>query len=247
MRRVLVRVVLSLAVGLIATVAVAWGIELLENRQVKVAGLAVGVPAEPYNGWMSTVPEGWPDKPNMTTICIQGGVFDVTPAGVIKLRHGTRTRTRQGMGMGSSSSFGVNDVQFLDERSGSVLDRVDVGWPIATMRRRGPEDMREPPTAVVARLWKYGVEVPVLEYTGQPWKRRLPLRPIWTPFLASVAGWGAVLTLPYWSWTGVRTLRDRRRARTGCCANCGYELGDLDTCPECGHEIEIISRDGDPV
>ena len=32
----------------------------------------------------------------------------------------------------------------------------------------------------------------------------------------------------------LRWLRARRRIRRGCCAACGYRLGDACVCPECG-------------
>jgi hypothetical protein len=60
--------------------------------------------------------------------------------------------------------------------------------------------------------------------------------------------WISILAIPHWllipitfwpilTWAA-RKNRQRRRRKTGCCLNCGYDLRDSkDRCPECGAEI----------
>ncbi len=68
----------------------------------------------------------------------------------------------------------------------------------------------------------------------------LPLRPIWSTFLANTllyaAAWFAILWLP-------AVLRRKRRRHRGACLACGYDLrGKIETgCPECGWNRPVLS------
>ncbi len=64
----------------------------------------------------------------------------------------------------------------------------------------------------------------------------LPLKPIFPGILINTIIWGAV------AWACWFLLRARiigtirwRRTRRARCPSCGYDLGPLPTCPECGH------------
>jgi len=219
-----------LLLGVVITVLVAWGIELFDRRTPRVLCAAVGASYEPFGGWMAPVPDDWPGQPEQTALCVQGGLFDVIN-GAFRWRHGTRTRFRQGMGQGFLLKAGGVSFKGDDPH---ILDRVIVGWPVATMTRRGPEDARAPPASGVARVWFRGIEVPVREYPAATEMRRLPVRPIWGPFVLSAIGWGLVVAAPYWVWKGGRAWRARARVKRGRCAWCGYELAGLEQCPECG-------------
>jgi len=52
----------------------------------------------------------------------------------------------------------------------------------------------------------------------------------------------AVLLLPMGLWAGIG-WRQRRRAKAGHCANCGYDLrATPEKCPECGRAVRIRSE-----
>lgn len=59
----------------------------------------------------------------------------------------------------------------------------------------------------------------------------LPLRPLWTGLFINVSLYATLFALAMWGWRGLR-LRLRRRRRQ--CLACGYAIGTLGTCPECG-------------
>lgn len=69
-------------------------------------------------------------------------------------------------------------------------------------------------------------------------KRPLPLRPLWTGFAVDAlifsAGSFAV-------FASVGVTRRGLRRRRGRCESCGYDLGGLERCPECG--LETRSND----
>lgn len=78
----------------------------------------------------------------------------------------------------------------------------------------------------------------------------LPLRPIWTPFLASSAiwalGWAGLLWCVV---TTPRTVRRLYRRRLGRCTACGYDRKTLPAslpCPECGHADQITAGSREP-
>lgn len=82
-----------------------------------------------------------------------------------------------------------------------------------------------------------------------PVPRRLPLLPVLPGFIVNSALYGLVLAgvvlAPRWV---VRARRSRRRRR-GLCASCGYEVGQLTTCPECGtagHSVTATIKDLTP-
>lgn len=60
---------------------------------------------------------------------------------------------------------------------------------------------------------------------------RLPLLPIWPGFAINTAFYGS---LAWGVWLVPGVIRRVRRTRRGLCKTCGYELGGLARCPECG-------------
>ncbi len=59
----------------------------------------------------------------------------------------------------------------------------------------------------------------------------IPYSPIWTGLLGNITALGA--SAAGLAWLARSAVRLRRR-RSGRCESCGYEVGTLDACPECG-------------
>lgn len=74
--------------------------------------------------------------------------------------------------------------------------------------------------------------------SGRPIPIILGYEPLWPGFLVNVLVLGAPVYGFWWlgRWSIVAAKKSRRR-RNGLCAECGYELGMLDTCPECGEAV----------
>lgn len=61
--------------------------------------------------------------------------------------------------------------------------------------------------------------------------RRLPLRPIWSGFAINTLFYACLSWLVLFAPFAVRR---HLRGRRGACGRCGYDLANLDACPECG-------------
>ena len=116
-------------------------------------------------------------------------------------------RLRKRQGMADGVSNSGGHVTFLGDQPNHVIDIIQAGWPTHTMTHRGPDDARP-----------------------------LPLNPIWTPFALSTLVWSAVLFIAYQLVMIPFRIRRARRTKTNHCTTCGYELQDLQTCPECGSQ-----------
>ena len=209
----------SLPFGLAVTVAIAWGLELRAHNGGFAAFSMTGVAGAPA-GWVETVPEDWPEQPF--------GVTEVLTFGGIKANgtifRGPRVRVRQGMGNGVGHN--ADGPVFLDDQPKYVVEHVRVGWPLKTMQRVGADDARPKPVHVLGRLYQTGL---ILDE-----HRALPLMPIRLTFPASILLWAACLLIAVGVCVWPREIRRRRRASRGACLKCGYSLGVLTKCPECG-------------
>lgn len=108
------------------------------------------------------------------------------------------------------------------------------GWPLnclyAVEHYRGP--IAAPTEHEVTGLLRLRPRSMYNHFDGS-----LPVAPLWGPLLANTAlyagTWWGVLSVVA---ATARAIRNRRRARHGCCPVCAYDLrGDLAAgCPECG-------------
>jgi hypothetical protein len=119
----------------------------------------------------------------------------------------------------------------------------DAGWPLRSLRsvvrayhdpadRNGYGPALSYPALPIGELVRRGYPTDRLPawLGARPW-RRVPLVPQPVGF-----GVDSVVFAGMW-WVGLTApvaLVRRRRRRLGRCAACGYELGGLETCPECG-------------
>lgn len=116
------------------------------------------------------------------------------------------------------------------------------GWPARSMRAVEPIQMTAIPTTVAAAndlireslndysVWLVGLESP-LPAGNNDLPARIPLRPLLRGTLLNTLVYGLLV----WLLVSIPSaLLYLKRRRTGRCAKCGYDLGLLSTCPECG-------------
>jgi hypothetical protein len=210
MPRPLTSILLSLAAGVLLTILTAWAIALY--APIKKVDISYTSP-DLHRSSASTVPPGWEFGCHVTGI---------GPA----IRYDLVTeRVWAGSMLGSMSG-----------RQNRSLERVEVGWPFATMEWVGDSDYRMPPRAGggAARqwIWSAGLEPPIRKgslYLSA--NRRLPLTPLWPGFAIHIA---AFATACWCAAATLRTLRRAGRRRRGLCPTCRYPRGDSPVCTECG-------------
>lgn len=124
-----------------------------------------------------------------------------------------------------------------------------VGWPVPSMYGRVRYRLGDVADPVHGFPWEgpryeWAVRIPRLgtNYNGDPipvlQDPILPLRPILSG-TALNTGFFALLFYAVWIvvyrfWRLLTGARARERFARGECVRCGYSLGDLHTCPECG-------------
>lgn len=206
--------VLSLAIGVVLTVAVAWAFALLgtfSDGQLHVNDGGDGPPRP-----VIPPPEGW----------------DVA---TWRELHGLGLR----MDMVSEREWiGSSLILSLNGGPQRTVTHYRAGFPFLALRWLGEgSDVPQQNTTGVARAWWMGIEVG-LPARGSGVPRggivpRLPIRPAWPGFTLNTLIFGAaacgVMLAAGSAW------RRRRRSR-GLCVRCGYDVVGLAVCPECGAE-----------
>ena len=105
------------------------------------------------------------------------------------------------------------------------------GWPMLCMARSDPFDSD---IGIAARsdVWAVGFEPPWSALVEHRYRgKNLPVRPMPVRLAINAVFWGG---LAWASTLGAWYLRRWNRIRRGLCVRCAYELGSLETCPECG-------------
>jgi len=110
------------------------------------------------------------------------------------------------------------------------------GFPFLALTWVGEgSDVPEQNTTGVARAWWMGIDVGLAARAGgvprSGIEPRLPVRPAWPGFALNTLVYGAAALGVITSVGGIRRSRRRRR---GLCVRCGYDVGGLAVCPECG-------------
>ncbi len=227
MRRCVMLIALSILLGTCANILVAWGLVYTEYG-LRVQPRVTEVHDRP--GWLWSVPDSWPSSPATTRrsrwACLEW-----------------LTQNARG--------DGERDVRF-------TLQRVSHGWPLLSMCRFSGSivDWGPPPEpGVLVSPNLIDVELPDaaladgiridLDASGANW-RELPVVPLPLGFVVNTVLYGGValilLLAIRWAW---RRVVGVRRARRGTCASCGYQVGDLVACPECGAGVSgRTGRDG---
>jgi hypothetical protein len=100
-----------------------------------------------------------------------------------------------------------------------------VGLPFPAMQWTA-YDSRDP-----RGLWHSGFALPPMRLARSWPESNLPLRPLWIPFALNTLLFAGAI---HGTLALIAELRRRHRRRRGRCPSCGYALGGLATCPECG-------------
>lgn len=105
------------------------------------------------------------------------------------------------------------------------------GWPLLCLARSDRFDSRHNfPDKQSA--WNVGMEPAWSRHMAGRYRGKLlAIRPMPLRFVTNTTFWGF---LAWISHRGLRLYRIQRRIRRGLCVRCAYELGSLETCPECG-------------
>jgi len=101
------------------------------------------------------------------------------------------------------------------------------GWPTLCLKS-GIERRMDGKTRVV-----WGAIGP---HNGVTLNRTVPYVPIWPGYLINTLIYAAAAFALLSLLARLQSIRRDRKARSGICLSCGYHVGSLATCPECGHQ-----------
>lgn len=217
-------ILLAVVLGALTTTALSWCLAL----PPKPTGW---VPAE-RSEWPGAVPGDWPagGGAGADAAADAGGgawIYEAETEGPGRLEREVRYSRESGNGSGVTVY---------------AFDRASFGWPRLALCTDALEVMTAadgnvaaPPA--VTRVWESalhrGVPLPLAERLAGH-EIRLPVKVLWSGFVANTGlfggGWGVLLAVRgAIGWQ--RRFRWRNR---GCCEHCGYQVGGLAVCPECG-------------
>lgn len=229
--RVLVRLVVSIAIGAAATVGIAWWCAWRSAQEVHYGmGLQVG-------------PVGWEGPVRDPRIEADPGVHQVTHVywesigDMLEMRERPESERRgpfeKDMPWWAMTPTRVPDHERTHPGGNELFPVYEVGcgWPWVTMVGRvlstGPRSL--------ASCEVQGIVLEELDRGLRP--KLLPTRPAWPGFLASTVAAASAWLLVVFT---IGWIRAWRRRRAGRCVACGYDMAGVPVaaggrvCPECG-------------
>lgn len=206
-------VLVSLLLGAVINVGVAWGLLLR-------FGVPTSQPRRTYKqvegiAWVKPVPADWPAAANSW-----GRVrwWNCTIDDQMVVQEESPEMSRHVYG-------------------GHWVRVIAWGWPRESL---GVVWLRKEPITMDAEGMPYrergirgGLPMPA-QFERRPWATRLPILPMWSGFLLNTLLYGAVAGVVLFGPGAVRRAARRARRRRGQCEACGYDLAGLPRCPECG-------------
>lgn len=210
-----IRTFVILALGAVVSVLVALGCALLQDGTVAWTSQYDERGRPVLRSWLWAPPAEWPKTPNQyawnTTFGYEAELVSWNSQGTAPSTVGgplPRTQTRH------SAGFPMAALETRHEGLTGAVAKLQAGRFAFYGWERGGTYTPVSPTAVSDVI--------------------VPLMPYWPGLLmdAAIYGFigGAIVI-----WLGGR--RRRRRWRRGECVECGYALGNLDRCPECGSAV----------
>lgn len=226
-RSLLRRLPMLVLAGSIIVIAIAWSCACWSSDAVRGHHTMTERDSS-QDEWIRETPNNWPERPL--------GITRVVPRNkkAFTARTHMRIRIRQGMHFGLSVSGNVMSFSQADNDPSHAIDVILTGWPVYVLQRRGPDDTRPVGSSKLSQLYAHGIPVPEFKPLGLKAGRSLPLQPIWGPFLLSVLAMCVVLEAFCHAYKLPGKLRLKRRIRLNQCTACGYQMNDLEHCPECG-------------
>jgi hypothetical protein len=216
--RVLWRVTISLALGAIVTVLVAWRCHRFAWR------LESGTEIKNIE-WPIAVPSTWP----------------LTAQWAVRFEGGPRATEYFG------AVLPIRPPQLMREPNDAVfgVTAYQSGWPChACVRYVAHDGTESKPTQVNLGFLREGLPGPFqLQWSNQPNRNRLPILPLWPGFAINTLFYGA---LAFAAMAGVSAIRRRRRFKRGLCMQCAYPLTGGDICPECGMAVHFAAKSPNP-
>lgn len=206
-RRWIPLVAISLAIGLIVNVLVAWGLSTWSTGDPQHANYdAPGV------GWPARAPGDWPE-PDMW---MNGDGFGMRMCGA------------------GANLHRLIDTHRLDPsvKHYSMIIK-EYGWPWLALsrRRQWTQVMRSFQNEPMA-WWEEGFETP--HWVKPIHDSGIPVNPLWSGLVGNMCVYAAVAG---GLAAGLKELRHRRRRSRGLCVACAYPVRGLVVCPECGEHV----------
>ncbi len=206
------------AAGVVVSVAVAWGVELVRAYR------AIGATASEMAEWMYVLDEnGQQGRQSVGVIRAFGREEWTADRAVLLAPEG---------GGAEMEPVGAAPRWFVLPRPGrgNGASVRAYGWPLRCMTARMERWTEEisPQNFAMKIVWRgaWRIELPKKDLPAA-----LPLRPIWGGLLVDSMLFGALIGSPWWVASVVR----RRRRKKGLCVWCGYDVKGLrGKCPECG-------------
>jgi hypothetical protein len=202
------RIVLTLALSVVAAVGIAWGFAAWEQRK-----------------------EGVYRDPHRSGIWARESLVNHTDNPVASLVH---LFVRAPMARHDYSKLGTSLTEFdAGTFSPSESRGWTFGWPVRCLRfsEEGPSPyLRSKFEPVRTSTWINGWRLEPAAGTTVI----LPIRPLWPGMAVQLAIWGSILG---WLLLGRRLWMNVVRKKRGQCGACGYDLRSLGpgvACPECG-------------
>jgi len=117
------------------------------------------------------------------------------------------------------------------------VHRLRAGWPLRSLEGSlCPADDDGPPPRYTVHT---GIGYTRTTVFGDPETRVLPLRPLWLGFILNSALYAVFLGV---LWFGPLALRRSVRIRRRRCPGCGYPVGTMSHCAECGSRLPSSLR-----
>lgn len=246
-------IMISVFLGLITTIAVAWSITIAVPGRA-ASGVSPAPPPMAGGGAPTGALTNFIDSLPRVGFLERDGLRRMF---MVERSHGTWTITVMGSVSGQlmDGTLSVqlpNRAKLEDVPSWSRLHRTPVdepghgfrtytetarGWPMLALREtRILDPMDQPPERMIGGL--------VIQQSGPTVMdaRSLPLIPIWRGMIIDCLIFGSAWYVILFGVPGLLRLRRRRiRRLEGRCPKCGYDLeGRLDAgCPECGWRREV--------
>ena len=221
------RGVISLVLGVVATVGVAWGVLFLPEPQLSASRLIRMGPGE--HGWDYALSQEW--SSTRASIRFFPGVHPIT--------HPLGARKTDWSDLVTPNIESVS-LSLIGGGEDGVL--VVSGWPRHCLA--GARSATWLPTRHHNDNFTAGTLCvrSDSQSTSRNWFRyHLPATPLWPGFPANTAIYGGAVFVLLSAPALVRSWRRRRR---GGCANCGYDVSGITSgvCPECGADIGTTAR-----